>query len=227
MKKDHPAHIFVIDDHPVLVAGITTLLEKSGEFSVAGSAETFEAASLSLGREPPDVIVLDINLGTSDGFDALRSLLEKFPDIPVLVFSMHDEAFYAERALQSGAKGYLMKTENPGHILKAIRTLLAGNIYVSERLKSLLFSQLDSSAAPQVTNPIKKLTNRELQVIQLIGKGKNNREIAGVMNIRLKTVEAHRFRIKEKLNLKHSTELIQFAIHWVQRETNFRSDVSA
>lgn len=119
---------------------------------------------------------------------------------------MHDEAFYAERALQSGAKGYLMKTESPTLILKAIRKVLDGEFYVSSRLQSLLFAQLDSSSsAPPLRNPIRKLTNRELQVIQLIGSGKNNREIAAIMNIRLKTVEAHRFRIKEKLNLKHST----------------------
>ncbi len=228
MKKSHPAQVFIIDDHPVLVAGLTALIEKAGDLAVSGSAESTDALPDNLRAAPPDLFILDIHLKSSDGFEALKQLQQRFTGTPVLVFSMHDESFYAERALQSGARGYLMKTEDPGQILKAIRKVLGGEFYVSSRLQSLLFAQLDSSSpTPPIKNPIRKLTNRELQVIQLIGNGKNNREIAAIMNIRLKTVEAHRFRIKEKLNLKHSTELIQFAVHWVQREGVFHNNASA
>ena len=219
MTKSHPAQVFIVDDHPVLIAGLTSLLEKTDDLVVLGSAASAEALPDQFDPQPPDIFILDIHLKNSDGFEALKTIQQHYSGVPTLVFSMHDEAFYAERALQSGAKGYLMKTESPSLILKAIRKVLKGEYYVSSRLQSLLFAQLDSSSsAPPLMNPIRKLTNRELQVIQLIGSGKNNREIAAIMNIRLKTVEAHRFRIKEKLNLKHSTELIQFAVHWVQRE---------
>ncbi len=217
MKQSHPAKVFIIDDHPVLLAGLVALLEKPDDIEVCGTATSTESVPKVI-KPPPDLFIVDIYLKTSDGFDLLKLLQQRFPQTPVMVFSMHDEVFYAERALHSGAKGYLMKSESPTQILRAIRNMLSGELYISERLKSLLFSQLDTTSPGQITNPIKKLTNRELQVIQLMGQGKNNREIAVIMNIRLKTVEAHRFRIKEKLNLRHSTELIQFAIHWVQRE---------
>ena len=204
------------------------MLEKTEDLVVLGSAASADTLPDRFDPQPPDIFVLDIHLKSSDGFEALRLIQQRYPGVPTLVFSMHDEAFYAERALQSGAKGYLMKTEPPNLILKAIRKVLRGEYYVSSRLQSLLFAQLDSSSsAPPLRNPISKLTNRELQVIQLIGSGKNNREIAAIMNIRLKTVEAHRFRIKEKLNLKHSTELIQFAVHWVQREGVIQNNATA
>lgn len=227
MTKSHPAQILIVDDHPVLVAGLTALIDKTDDLRVCGSADSVESLAAALETVTPGLFVLDIHLRTSDGFEVLKELRQHFFQTPVLVFSMHDEAFYAERALQAGAKGYLMKTEASSEVLHAIRKLLRGELYVSDRLQSLLLARLDTTSSEPVANPIKKLTNRELQVIQLIGKGKNNREIASVMDIRLKTVEAHRFRIREKLNLKHSTELIQFAVHWVQREGVDRESVTA
>ncbi len=211
----------------MLVGGLRSLLEDAQGVEVCGSAISVDLIPERLKSAPPDIFIVDIYFKFSEGFEILKGVQLKFPQSSILVFSMHDEAFYAERALHSGAKGYIMMNESSGEILRAIRQVADGGLYVSDRLKSILLSQLDTSSKQEIVNPIKKLTNRELQVIELIGQGKNNREISTQMNIRLKTVEAHRFRIKEKLNLKHSTELIQFAIHWLQREGRFDNALSS
>ncbi len=227
VKNPIPYQIFIIDSHPVLADGLRALLEKAEGLAFAGACESVEAIPAAVRNDPPDVFMVDVYFKFSEALETLKHLQRAFPGVKVLVFSMHDEAFYAERTLQSGARGYIMMSEPSGQVLEAVRKVAEGHLYLSERLKSILFSQLDTTAAPHAgpvslaPNPVKKLTNRELQVIELIGQGKDNREISDVMNIRLKTVEAYRFRIKDKLNLRHSTELIQFAIHWLQREDNF------
>ncbi len=232
MKKDNHYRIFIIDGHPVLAAGLRTLVEKAEDMEVCGCAGSVEAIPAETYSNRPDVFMVDIYFKVSEGFEILKQLQKLFPQAGILVFSMQDETFYAERTLQSGARGYIMMSEPSDEILHAVRQVASGNLYVSERLKTFLFSQLDpepvADAADNtgVVNPIKKLTNRELQVIELIGQGKDNREISSTMNIRLKTVEAYRFRIKEKLNLRHSTELIQFAIHWLQRDEDLSRMVS-
>ncbi len=217
VSKSGKSKIFIVDHHPIVILGLTKLFENQPDLEVWGSARSAEEIPEAMAETPPDVFIVEILLHASDGFQMLGRLSQHYPQAKILVYSARDEAFYAERALQSGARGYLMKNESPEQIIAAVRKVLAGDFFVSNRLQSLLFSRLDNESS-EFANPVQKLSNRELQVIQLIGQGKSNREIAAILEIRLKTVEAHRFRIREKLNLKHSTELTQFAIHMVERE---------
>jgi len=217
VKKPGPSKIFIIDDHPVVAIGLAKLFADEPDLEVCGSARSAEEIPDSFTSAPPDLFMVEIMLHAADGLQVLTRLAERYPRAEILVYSARDESFYAERVLQSGAKGYIMKSESPERVVIAARRVLRGDFYISSRLQSLLFSNMDSETSGFV-NPVRKLSNRELQVLQLIGQGKSNREISSILDIRLKTVEAHRFRIREKLNLKHSTELTQFAIHMVERE---------
>lgn len=211
-----PYKIFIIDDQPVFVAGLTVIIEKAGDFIVCGSADSWDSLPKDLTSNPPDLFIVEIFLRRSDGFRLLSLLRRHFTSSSILVYSVQDEALCGERALQSGAKGYLMKSDNLEIITQAVRKLAEGHVYLSSRLQGLLFSQLScQNATPTNKLLLRDLTNRELQIIQFIGKGKSNAEIAAVMNLQVKTVEAHRSRIKKKLKLKHTTELIRYAVYWV------------
>lgn len=215
VNKSLPAKVFLVDDHPIVAAGLARLFEEERDLVLWGHARTADSIREILGTTIPDLFMAEIVRPTADGFQMLAQLKEHYGQSRFLVFSAHDEGFYAERALQSGAHGYLMKSDPPEKILEAVRTVLDGNFYISNRLQSILFSKLGSDPA-HFSNPVENLSNRELQVLQLIGHGRSNREIAELLKIQLKTVEAHRFRIREKLNLKHSAELTQFAIHMME-----------
>ncbi len=207
----------MIDDHPIVAIGLTCLFEKDPESKVCGSADSAEAIPETFGSNPPDLFIIEINLYGADGFEILKQLARRCPNAKSLIFSHRDESFYAERALQCGATGYVMKSEAPDRILEAAKKVLAGEFYVSERLQAILLSGAFPEPQSENPNPVKSLSSRELQVLQLIGQGRSNREIARTMRIRQKTVEAHRFRIREKLNLRHGAELTQFAVHWVEQ----------
>lgn len=225
--KAGPYRIFIIDDQPVFIAGLTVIIERAPEFKVCGSASSWETLPKTLKNDPPNLFIVEIFLRKSDGFKLLTYLRRHFPNSAILVYSVQDEALCGERALQSGAKGYLMKSDQLEIIDHAIRRLADGHVYLSNRLQALLFNQIVTKPSSKYRARLNELTNRELQIIQFIGKGRSNAEIADAMDLQVKTVEAHRTRIKKKLKLKHTTELIRYAIHWTGSTDPFAAHEAA
>lgn len=210
-----PYRIFIVDDHPVFCLGMTQLINKESDLEVIGSEETAAAAIEVIEKMPPDLVIVDISLKDSDGIDLVREISLRYPDLPMLVLSMYDESLYAERAMLAGASGYIMKQEAVPVVVKAIRHVLDGNLYASEKLKEKVFQRMVSrKKRPDDKSPLEQLTNRELEVFRLIGNGLSTKEITEQMHVSQKTVGTYRENIKNKLGLKHYTELVKFAVHW-------------
>ena len=162
---------------------------------------------------------MDISLKTGNGIELVKNVKARYPELPILVLSMHDESLYAERALRAGSLGYIMKEEATEQVLVAIRRVLKGEIFLSEKMKSRMLQQLTTGGRNKVVvSPIENLTDRELEVFRLIGEGRSTRQIAGELHLSVRTVEAYREYIKSKLNLRNATELVQHAFHWVHHE---------
>ena len=207
-----------MDDHPVVRQGLKLLINQEPELTVCGEAENQQKAFAAIQEQHPDIAIIDLSLAHSSGIDLIKNIKLRCPNLPILVLSMHDESLYAERALRAGARGYIMKQEAPEKVITAIRQVLQGSIYVSEKMGvKMLHSYIDSPKTP-ITSSVELLSDRELEVFQLLGKGLGTRQIAEKLNISIKTVEAYRANIKVKLNLKNSAELVQHAIHWVLSE---------
>lgn len=210
--------VFIVDDHPVVRQGLSLLLRLEPDMTCCGEAETVPEALRGIETARPDVAIVDLSLRDSSGLELVKDLHAYHPSLPVVVLSMHDETLYAERVLKAGAKAYLMKDEAQETILTAIRKVVGGGLYLSDRMSGRLLSMfLQGSTAPG-DSLISQLSDRELEVFELIGHGVTTREIAGKLNLSIKTVEAHREHIKKKLKLSDATELLQHAIHWVQNE---------
>ncbi len=210
--------VLLVDDHPIIRQGLGRLINAEADMVVCGEAEDAAKAFDAVGALNPDIAVVDISLKGSNGIELTKNIKARYPSLPILVLSMHDESLYAERALRAGALGYIMKEEASEQVLAAIRKVLAGEIFLSERMKSRMLQQMASGRAKVVSSPIEMLTDRELEVFRLIGEGHSTRQIAGQLHLSVRTVEAYREYIKAKLNLKNSTELIQHAFHWVHHE---------
>jgi DNA-binding NarL/FixJ family response regulator len=206
--------VFVVDDHPIVRQGLVQLIEQEPDLKVCGEAADVKEARASLAKLTPDIVILDLSLRDSDGLELVKDIRSKYQQLPVLVLSMHDESIYAERLLSAGANGYIMKQAAADQLLVAVRRVLAGGIYVSERVGASMIERFAVSGRVQSANPIDRLSNREVQVLNLIGRGKTTREIAGNLNLSVKTVESHRQRIKKKLNLHTAPQLVQFAVNW-------------
>ena len=217
----HP--VLIVDDHPITRKGLVQLLEGEPDLVVAGQADDAAQALTVLHQQPFDLVILDISLRGVSGIDLLKDLHIHWPKLPVLVFSMHDETLYAERALRAGARGYVMKQESPAQIIAAIHRLLAGHLYVSDivngrMLHKLLGANGTDADKANVGNVIDLLSNRELEVFQLVDRGHGTREIATAMHVSVKTIETYRAHIKEKLRLKTAPELIRFAVNWAGQQ---------
>ena len=210
--------VLLVDDHPILRAGLGKLINQEADMMVCGEAEDAPKAFEAVSTLSPDIVVVDISLKGSNGIELIKNVKARFPSLPVLVLSMHDESLYAERALRAGSLGYIMKEEAIEQVLVAIRRVLAGEIFLSDKMKSKMLQQLAGGRAKITTSPIEKLTDRELEVFRLIGEGHSTRQIAGELHLSVRTVEAYREYIKAKLNLKNATELVQHAFHWVHNE---------
>ena len=210
--------VLLVDDHPILRAGLGKLINQEADMMVCGEAEDAPKAFDAVGTLLPDVAVVDISLKGSNGIELIKNLKARYPNLPVLVLSMHDESLYAERALRAGSLGYIMKEEAIEQVLVAIRKVLQGEIFLSEKMKSKMLQQMAGGRAKMASSPIEKLTDRELEVFRLIGAGHSTRQIAGELHLSVRTVEAYREYIKSKLNLKNATELVQHAFHWVHHE---------
>ena len=212
----HRIRIVIVDDHPIVRLGIRQMLAAEPDLEVCGEAESADAARQLIVDAHPDLAIIDLSLTEGTGLDLIRSLRESMSTLPVLVLSMHDEALFAERVLRAGARGYIMKREAITGLVTAIRQVLSGRIYVSEGMAQAVLERLGhEGAAPD--NPLANLTDRELEVFNLIGRGLSTAAIAEQMRISIKTIETYRSNIKNKLNLKDATDLIRFAATWVER----------
>ncbi len=206
--------IVLVDDHPVVRQGLARLINDEPDLCVCAEADSASAALEAIAKHKPDLAIVDISMGGSDGIDLVKDLRVRIPGMPALVLSMHDESLYAERVLRAGAKGYVMKQEAPEKVMTAIRRVLAGEVYVSEKISGRLLKAMSGTKGPPSESPLDRLSDRELQVFRLIGSGLSVREIAEKLKLSVKTIETHREHIKEKLNLKSSSELLRYSVQY-------------
>ena len=206
--------VFIVDDHPLVREGLTNLINRQSDLIVCGEAKDSAEAIAGIAKERPDVAIIDISLTNESGLELIKDLVKQFPQIALIVLSMHDEALYAERALRAGARGYVMKHETSKSVLASIRRLLGGEIYVSERIVNRMALRLTSSRRAVTRSPVERLSDRELEIFQLLGQGRTPSEIAGDLNLSLKTVQGYCARAKEKFGVTSLTELLRAAIRW-------------
>ena len=206
--------VLIVDDHPIVREGLDRLLSRQEDLVVCGQAEDASQALSLLETARPDLAIVDISLASGNGLDLVRQMRAKNTEIRILVSSMHDETLYAERALRAGARGYINKQQATEKIVEALRRILDGRIYLSDRMTDRLLSRVaDTSEQKKIS--VDRLSNRELQVLERIGNGLGTAEIATRMNLSVKTVETYRQRIRQKLSLKNGAALASFASQWV------------
>lgn len=208
--------ILIVDDHPVVREGLVQQINREAGLTVCGEAANASQALSKIGELEPDLVVVDINLPGRNGLELMRDIRSQNPDLPLLVLSMHDENVFAERVLRAGGRGYISKQAGGDKLLVAIRTVLDGQIYVSETISTRLLNSLSGKHAVKAASPIEQLTDRELEVFTLIGEAMETKKIARLLNMSCKTVEAHRASIKRKLKLKTGPELTRHAVLWVE-----------
>jgi DNA-binding NarL/FixJ family response regulator len=206
--------VLLVDDHPIVRQGLALLIDREPDLSVCGEAEGAHSAFHAITTLRPDIVVLDISLSGPDGLDVLKEIRTKTASLPVLILSMHDESIYAERAMRAGANGYIMKQEATEKVLVAIRRILQGEVYLSDRLTNAMLQHYVRGASPASSSPLVNLTDRELEVFRLIGEGHGTRQIADELHLSVKTIESYQAHIKEKLALRNARELVQHAIEW-------------
>ncbi|TAL33655.1 MAG: response regulator transcription factor [Spirochaetes bacterium] len=215
MKAALKKRLFIVDDHKIFREGLSLLIGREPDLEICGEAEEADAALKDVIKLKPHLILLDITLKNSNGLEFIRDLQKTMPEIPVLILSMHDEIFYAERAIKAGAKGYVMKHEPAGTLMDAIHKVLDGKIYLSGKMTERAVELFSETMKNVASSPIESLSNRELQVFELIGRGYTTYQIAKETNLNIKTIGTYREKIKAKLNLKSATELTKYAIHWM------------
>ena len=216
--EDGRKRILLVDDHAVVRFGIAQLINGQSDLVVCGEEEDASRAMSAIAALKPDLVIADISLKDSSGLELMRNIKAQYPGLPVLVMSIHDESIYAEIAFRAGALGYLMKQEALDKITTAIRRVLSGAIYVSDKLAAKMLSQQVRGHADILESPVKRLSDRELEVFELIGRWKKTSEIAEELHLSVKTIEYYREQIKSKLSLKSAAELTQTATSWVRRE---------
>ncbi len=208
--------VILVDDHPIVRKGIREVLENSGTISVIGEASSSDEAIKLINKSVPDLMIIDIIIkGSSNGIDLVKSIIERMPSIKCLVMSMHDESMYAERAIRAGARGYIMKDIAPRNIIEAVQTVMNDELYLqNDTMKTLVDKLLTRTGVPvEMSTDI--LSDREFEVFRLLGNGFNAKEISQNLNVSIHTVECHRRNIKKKLKVKHSSQLLKYAIQWV------------
>jgi DNA-binding NarL/FixJ family response regulator len=205
--------ILLVDDHPLVREGLANLIHQQPDLEVCGEAASQPQALQLIADAKPDIAVVDISLENGSGLELIKSIKAIHPSVAMLALSMHDESLYAERALRAGARGYLMKREAAKKVIQGIRAVLAGQLFVSEKISSLMAERFVEGRTA-VTSPVEQLSDRELEVFQLLGRGHSTRQIADHLNVGFKTVQAYCARIKEKLQLANATELLRAAMQW-------------
>ncbi len=225
-EQSKPAgkQIFIVEDHPIFRLGMTELINDEPDLTVCGDADTVKGALSAIAALSPDLVIADISLREGDGIELIKTLQQQHPGLPVLVLSMHDEGLFAERALSAGAKGYIMKQEAMESVVTAARQVLAGKIYLNDRMKEHILANLSLPRQDRDLSPMARLTDRELEVFSLIGQGLSTRAIAERLNLSVKTIGTHRERIKVKLRLKNANELLRHAVNWRRTGQNNGTD---
>lgn len=210
--------ILVVDDHPMMRQGLAQLVGAETDMTICGEAENAESALDHLKTLKPDLVLTDISLPGKNGLELIKDFQAIQPGLPVLVISMHDESLYAERVLRAGGRGYIMKQEGGKKLMHAIRQVLGGQIYVSEKMSALILEIFSGRRGSAEGSPVETLTDREFEVFQLISEGKGTRDIAEKLHLSVKTVDVHRTNIKMKLKLISASELIRFAVRWSESQ---------
>jgi DNA-binding NarL/FixJ family response regulator len=213
--KPPQKRVFIVDDHPVFRDGLARIVAQVPDLVVCGEADNARQAFDAISRLKPDLVLMDISLPGKSGLELLQDVHAVNPELPVLVISMHDETLYAERVLRAGGRGYLMKQEGPEKMMQAMVKVLNGQVFTSERTTAAILDGISRPRSSASTSTIGKLTDRELEILTLIGQGRDNHRIAQDLHISLKTVDTHRAHIREKLGLRNGTELIHYAVRWV------------
>jgi DNA-binding NarL/FixJ family response regulator len=212
-----PVKIFIVDDHRIVSESLKQRLDQEQDMEVCGMAAGATEAVAAIARLEPRLVIVDINLkGSVSGLELLKALKERFPEIRTLALSMHEEDLFAERAIRAGAMGYVMKSELTQTLIVAIRQVMSGKIYLSENMTSRLLRDLVRNGERKISDNMQNLTDRELEVLRLLGQGNKASEIARMLNLSVKTIDSHRLNIREKLDLKNSSELMKYAIDWVR-----------
>ena len=206
--------VFLVDDHPLVREWLTNLINQQPDLVACGEADHAPQAMQAISETQPDIAIIDISLRDSSGIELIKSLKEAHPRIAVLVLSMHDEALYAERALRAGAKGYVMKRETAQKVIEAIRRVLEGKLYVSDSVAQALTARVVKGDAAAGASPVEQLSDRDLEVFELLGRGLGTRQVAETLRVSVKTVQAYCARMKPKLNVNSGTELLREAIRW-------------
>jgi DNA-binding NarL/FixJ family response regulator len=207
------SRVFLVDDHPIVRQGLAMMIDAEDDLKVCGQGEEAHTALQAIVECKPDILIVDISLNGPDGLELVKHVRTVFAELPILVLSMHDEATYAERALRARANGYIMKQEATEKVLVAIRRILNGEIYLSDRMANKVLQQY-MGGSPAGQSRIRDLSDRELEVFRLIGDGHGTRQIADELHLSVKTVETYQAHIKEKLLLRTGRELVQQAIFW-------------
>jgi DNA-binding NarL/FixJ family response regulator len=219
-KPAKQSRIFIVDDHTMFREGLRQLIESDPEFKVCGDAPEAEEGMNGIRETKPDLVIVDISLAGTSGIDLIKAIKKEYEDLPVLVVSMHDEALYAERALWAGAMGYVMK-QQPAKVVKAaIRKVLGGDMHLSEKMASSVIAKFMRRTDDSPPSPLERLSDRELEVFRMLGQGKGVRQIAEELTLSIPTINSFRNRIKEKLKLKSSNEVMLHAIHWFREEAS-------
>src|SRR5205814_1014270 len=207
--------IVVVDDHPLFRKGLEQLLHSDGAFAVCGEAGDAAEAMDAIRQIAPDLAIVDLSLPGANGIELIKNIRAEFPKLPILVLSMHDESLYAVRALRAGAAGYVMKHEAMANVVRAIHEVLSGRPYLSPAMAAQVITKFTHGTAEGEADATERLSDRELEILELIGKGKDMRQIAKLLHLSPKTVETHRAHIKEKLQLKNAREDARFAVQWI------------
>ncbi len=215
-KPINENRILVVDDHPLVRQGIAQFINQEKDMTVCGEASDGHEAFSAIEKLNPDLVIVDIEMKGLGGMELVRNMKTHYPKVPVLMLSMHDESLFAERALRAGARGYLMKEEDPETVVHAIRSVLSGDVYVSDKAASKILKLISDSRSQEQGTSVDRLSDRELEVFRMIGKGYRTRHIAEELNLSAKTVESYKARLKQKLMLKDAAELARYAASWVK-----------
>ncbi len=213
---ERKSRVFVVDDHPLVRDGLSSLIDQQEDLAACGAAEDHAGALAGIAATRPHVALIDVSLGNASGLELIKDLKAQCPEVATIVVSMHDEMLYAERALRAGARGYVMKRESTRNVLTAIRRVLEGNVFLSEKVVAHMATQLAGSRNRESANPerVETLSDRELEIFRLLGRGLTSAEIADQLHLSMKTVQAYCARAKEKLGLTTAVELRRSATRW-------------
>jgi len=212
MKKK--SKVFIVDDHPIVRQGLIQLINQESDFVICGDVGDISSAMKDIAKKRPDIVLIDIALGQANGIRLIEDIAREFPEILMIALSMHDESVYGERCLKAGARGYLMKQEEPENVITALKKVISGEVYISENLRDMFLNKFINKKGQTPNTSISSLSNRELEVFQLFGQGLKTQQIASELNLSVKTIETHVEHIKRKMNFNNLHELTTHAIRW-------------